>query len=144
MAWTEERTALCHKMWAEGASAADIAAELGHGLTRNAVIGRVHRDGLHRTRKSQPTPMKRGRRVRTKAVRAVTFAPQAQEPSSTGPKTLIDIRPSDCRFPINDPDRGEPYLFCAAPRMNDEPYCAEHCRVAFRVGPYVPWQRRTG
>jgi GcrA cell cycle regulator len=45
MSWTEERVELLKKMWAEGASASQIAKELG-GVTRNAVIGKVHRLGL--------------------------------------------------------------------------------------------------
>ena len=45
MAWTDERVELLKKMWGEGQSASQIAKELG-GVTRNAVIGKVHRLGL--------------------------------------------------------------------------------------------------
>ena len=45
MSWTEERVELLKKMWSEGQSASQIAKELG-GVTRNAVIGKVHRLGL--------------------------------------------------------------------------------------------------
>ncbi|TNF17698.1 MAG: GcrA cell cycle regulator [Rhodobacteraceae bacterium] len=45
MAWTDERVELLKKMWSEGQSASQIAKELG-GVTRNAVIGKVHRLGL--------------------------------------------------------------------------------------------------
>ncbi|MFY0623815.1 MAG: GcrA cell cycle regulator [Pelagimonas sp.] len=45
MSWTDERVELLKKMWAEGQSASQIAKELG-GVTRNAVIGKVHRLGL--------------------------------------------------------------------------------------------------
>ncbi|WP_212525088.1 GcrA family cell cycle regulator [Actibacterium sp. MT2.3-13A] len=45
MSWTEERVETLKKMWAEGQSASQIAKELG-GVTRNAVIGKVHRLGL--------------------------------------------------------------------------------------------------
>ncbi len=45
MSWTEERVELLKKMWGEGQSASQIAKELG-GVTRNAVIGKVHRLGL--------------------------------------------------------------------------------------------------
>ena len=45
MSWTDERVEVLKRMWAEGASASTIAKALG-GVTRNAVIGKVHRLGL--------------------------------------------------------------------------------------------------
>ena len=45
MAWNDERVELLKKLWAEGLSASQIAGRLG-GVTRNAVIGKVHRLGL--------------------------------------------------------------------------------------------------
>ena len=53
MSWTEERTATLKKMWESGATASQIAEELG-GVSRNAVIGKAHRLGL----KSRPSPVK--------------------------------------------------------------------------------------
>ena len=43
MSWTDERVELLKKLWMEGLSASQIANELGEGVTRNAVIGKVHR-----------------------------------------------------------------------------------------------------
>jgi len=43
MGWTDERVELLKKLWMEGFSASQIASELGDGVTRNAVIGKVHR-----------------------------------------------------------------------------------------------------
>ncbi|MFY0692267.1 MAG: GcrA cell cycle regulator [Paracoccaceae bacterium] len=45
MSWTDDRVEILKKMWGEGKSASQIAKELG-GVTRNAVIGKVHRLGL--------------------------------------------------------------------------------------------------
>ena len=45
MSWTDERVETLKTMWSEGKSASQIAKELG-GVTRNAVIGKVHRLGL--------------------------------------------------------------------------------------------------
>ncbi len=45
MSWTDDRVEMLKKMWGEGQSASQIAKELG-GVTRNAVIGKVHRLGL--------------------------------------------------------------------------------------------------
>ncbi|WAT18956.1 GcrA cell cycle regulator [Aurantiacibacter sp. MUD11] len=53
MSWTEERIATLTKMWEGGATASEIATELG-GVSRNAVIGKAHRLGL----KARPSPVK--------------------------------------------------------------------------------------
>ncbi len=46
MSWTDEHVELLRKLWNEGLSASQVAAELGGGITRNAVIGKIHRLGL--------------------------------------------------------------------------------------------------
>ena len=46
LSWTDDRVELLRKLWIEGLSASRIAAELAGGVTRNAVIGKVHRLGL--------------------------------------------------------------------------------------------------
>ncbi|MBT8426351.1 MAG: GcrA cell cycle regulator, partial [Silicimonas sp.] len=55
MSWTDERVELLKKMWTEGQSASQIAKELG-GVTRNAVIGKVHRLGLSNRAGSAASP----------------------------------------------------------------------------------------
>jgi GcrA cell cycle regulator len=55
MSWTDERVETLKKMWAEGQSASQIAKELG-GVTRNAVIGKVHRLGLSNRAGAGPAP----------------------------------------------------------------------------------------
>ena len=57
MSWTDERVELLKKMWSEGQSASQIAKELG-GVTRNAVIGKVHRLGLSNRAGATPAPAK--------------------------------------------------------------------------------------
>ncbi|MCB2117401.1 MAG: GcrA cell cycle regulator [Rhodobacteraceae bacterium] len=57
MSWTDERVETLKKMWAEGQSASQIAKELG-GVTRNAVIGKVHRLGLSNRVGGAPEPVK--------------------------------------------------------------------------------------
>ena len=49
MAWTDERVEQLKKLWSEGLSASQIAKQLG-GVTRNAVIGKVHRLAGTKTR----------------------------------------------------------------------------------------------
>src|ERR1700736_7019121 len=63
MMWTDERVELLKKLWADGLSASQIAAELG-GITRNAVIGKVHRLGLSGRAKSPSSAAPRPRKSR--------------------------------------------------------------------------------
>lgn len=61
MSWTDERVELLKKLWADGLSASQIAAKLG-GVSRNAVIGKVHRlklSGRAKSTKSTAPKMKR-------------------------------------------------------------------------------------
>jgi len=58
MSWTEERIERLKKMWHDGATASQIADELG-GVSRNAVIGKAHRLGLEQ----RPSPVKPGLQV---------------------------------------------------------------------------------
>ncbi len=53
--WTEERVELLKKLWTDGLSASQIAGQMG-GVTRNAVIGKVHRLGLSGRAKTNAAP----------------------------------------------------------------------------------------
>ena len=65
MAWTDDRVEVLKKMWGEGKSASQIAKELG-GVTRNAVIGKVHRLGLsNRATTSKATTKKDPNKIKT-------------------------------------------------------------------------------
>src|SRR5258705_9690362 len=64
MSWNDERVETLKRLWAEGLSASQIATELG-GITRNAVIGKVHRLGLSGRPKSPNTASPRPRKTRT-------------------------------------------------------------------------------
>src|ERR1043166_1208640 len=61
--WTDDRVELLKRLWAEGLSASQIAGELG-GITRNAVIGKVHRLGLSGRAKSPSSSVPRPRKPR--------------------------------------------------------------------------------
>ena len=81
MSWTDERVELLKKLWGEGQSASQIAKELG-GVTRNAVIGKVHRLGLsNRASSSSKTETsqkvdKKPEKVAPKKPEAVTKEPE--------------------------------------------------------------------
>jgi GcrA cell cycle regulator len=79
MSWTDERVELLKKMWAEGQSASQIAKELG-GVTRNAVIGKVHRLGLSNRAGSAPAS------TGAKPATAEKPAPGAAKPAAAEPK----------------------------------------------------------
>jgi GcrA cell cycle regulator len=71
--WTEERVELLKKLWMEGLSASQIAGELGQGVTRNAVIGKVHRLKLSaRAKPTNTAPRARPAAPRPAAPRRVT------------------------------------------------------------------------
>jgi GcrA cell cycle regulator len=82
MSWTEERIERLKKMWHDGATASQIAEELG-GVSRNAVIGKAHRLGLEQ----RPSPVKPGEEKEPKkpapAVAAAKPAPRAEAPRAS-------------------------------------------------------------
>ena len=87
MSWTDERVELLKKMWNEGQSASQIAKELG-GVTRNAVIGKVHRLGLSnragaapaKAPKEKPAPKPAAEPAKAEAV-AEARAPERPAPT---------------------------------------------------------------
>jgi GcrA cell cycle regulator len=59
---------------------------------------------------------------------------------ATKPKTLLDLEPGDCRWPIGEP-KHEDFHFCGRPHAPGRPYCAHHWDMAFqppRVRPQRP------
>src|SRR3954465_14984192 len=79
MSWTEERIERLKKMWHDGATASQIADELG-GVSRNAVIGKAHRLGLEQ----RPSPVKAGEEKEAKKP-APAPAAAAPKPGSEPP-----------------------------------------------------------
>ncbi len=78
MSWTDERIATLRKMWEGGATASEIATELG-GVSRNAVIGKAHRLGL----KARPSPVKANEKKKPAA---------PKKPATPAPKPETDTR----------------------------------------------------
>jgi GcrA cell cycle regulator len=76
MSWTDERIERLKKMWHDGATASQIADELG-GVSRNAVIGKAHRLGLEQ----RPSPVKPGEE---KEAKKAAPAPAAAAPVKAG------------------------------------------------------------
>ncbi len=158
MSWTDERVDLLKKLWADGLSASQIASKLGE-VTRNAVIGKVHRLGLagrattSRIRTARPrsnialfpsrSPQVQYRTFGNAALktaiqpheRKVAFviplrALPELEPAPEGLITLTDLKESMCHWPIDDPIE-EGFHFCGRRKSSGVPYCEHHSAIAY-------------
>ncbi|MDZ7906480.1 MAG: GcrA family cell cycle regulator [Cypionkella sp.] len=83
MSWTDERVETLKRMWTEGQSASQIAKELG-GVTRNAVIGKVHRLGLSNREEDEGEAAAPAPAAAAKA-EAPAAPPKAVEPAAPPP-----------------------------------------------------------
>ena len=154
--WTDERVENLKKLWQEGLSASQIAGRLG-GVTRNAVIGKVHRLGLagratnsrpkmHRprrpaaaTQKRLPSGKQRFAQQGNTALRALyqgdaePYVPPVEElviPEKER-KYITTLTDSCCRWPIGDPQHAD-FHFCGKGKVTGLPYCEFHARRAFQ------------
>jgi GcrA cell cycle regulator len=154
MAWNDERVDLLKKLWSDGLSASQIAGRLG-GVTRNAVIGKVHRLGLsgrattsrmksHRPRVRTQTATKRLMKPRfanvgNPALRNLylgdtePYVPPAEEVEIPlkERKYIQTLTESCCRWPIGDPQQPD-FHFCGKHKVPGLPYCEGHARRAFQ------------
>jgi GcrA cell cycle regulator len=155
MWWSDARTEQLRQLWADGLSAGAIAIEIDPrgGMTRNAVIGKVHRLGLPPRkvgRRQWPgVPRKRSpRRVQIKPSRPKwdvenevldnDFSqPHVDETSTLDAaipkaqrKSLMELTPGTCKWGVGDVGTPE-FFFCGAPTVKGQPYCGPHCKRAF-------------
>ncbi len=161
MSWTDERVDRLKKLWADGLSASQIAAELG-GVSRNAVIGKVHRLNLPGRAKSGGSTSGRTKRVASPGRSYGSRGGAARAaPRTSGATALkqdliadavaeIDTRPIEdvvvpisrrlmlteltektCKWPIGDPLQDD-FYFCGADCDDSSPYCTYHAKLAFQ------------
>jgi GcrA cell cycle regulator len=152
MTWTDERVEQLKKLWADGLSASQIAAQLGN-ITRNAVIGKVHRLGLSGRAKSPSSAAPRPRKPRSashmlrisrpsmRGNNALAHAYDMELEPDPVPydnvipigqrRTLLELNEETCRWPIGDPGSAE-FFFCGGNTVTSLPYCAYHSRVAYQ------------
>ncbi|MEO3998075.1 GcrA family cell cycle regulator [Mesorhizobium sp. CAU 1732] len=159
MNWTDERVEMLKKLWSEGLSASQIATQLG-GVSRNAVIGKVHRLKLSargRTSSAQPRVKKTVTTTTVKATvrptRPVTMtvganalatqfdaepiARQVMRPQEnvvipiSRKLTLIQLTERTCKWPNGDP-LSEEFNFCGNEAGENGPYCGYHSKVAYQ------------
>jgi len=158
MSWTDERVDVLKKLWADGLSASQIAAKLGE-VTRNAVIGKVHRLGLagrattSRARVARPRsnialfPARSSQvQYRTFGNTALKIAVQPEErrvatvvpfralpdlaPATAERVALVDLKECMCRWPVGDPME-EGFHFCGRQKTFGVPYCEHHSAIAY-------------
>jgi GcrA cell cycle regulator len=151
MSWTDERVEQLKKLWSDGLSASQIAGELG-GITRNAVIGKVHRLGLSGRAKSAASAAPRPRKARAPSllrvarpsIRGNTALAHAFDIETEAVpelvenvipigqrRTILELNENTCHWPIGDP--GSPdFFFCGGNTFEGLPYCAFHSRVAYQ------------
>jgi GcrA cell cycle regulator len=156
MTWNDERVDALKKLWSDGLSASQIAGRLG-GVTRNAVIGKVHRLGLagrattsrmksHRPRVRTAQAAKRGL-MRARPTGGIASSPLKSlyladiEPYVPPAEELVipvnerkyiqTLTESCCRWPIGDPQQAE-FHFCGRKKIPGLPYCEVHARRAFQ------------
>jgi GcrA cell cycle regulator len=155
--WTDDRVELLAKLWSEGQSASQIAAVLGGGVTRNAVIGKVHRLGLSGRGKTGAAP---AQPRQAKPTRAPTHPMTMAEPAvadgqaevaearatpapvtpwrqeivaipETQRVTILELRDTMCRRPLGDPSKPD-FGFCGQRSVTGLPYCGAHCQLAYQ------------
>jgi len=112
MSWTDERIATLRKMWEGGATASEIATELG-GVSRNAVIGKAHRLGL----KARPSPVKANEQKKKPAAAPAAKKPAAPAAAPRAPE------PAERAAPVEAAERPAPRSPAPAPRA--EPAAAD-------------------
>ena len=149
--WSDDRVEQLKTLWTEGLSASQIARALG-GVTRNAVIGKVHRLGLSgrakspstaapRQRKARPAqmvrvsrPMARGNTALAQAFE-VELDPDPIAYDNVVPMSqrlsLLELNEATCHWPIGDPSSSE-FFFCGGKALTSLPYCAHHSRIAYQ------------
>jgi GcrA cell cycle regulator len=142
MEWNDERIEELTKMWRDGLSASQVARRLG-GVSRSAVIGKVHRLGIagralpSRPRLQGGRPASVNRASAGGALR--THVPRAPRPSPPpltvyevdATATILTLVEDSCRWPIGDPGDAS-FGFCGRPRLGGGSYCQGHGPMALR------------
>ena len=145
MSWTDDRIEQLKSLWTEGLSASHIAKVMG-GISRNAVIGKVHRLGL--AGRACPPRGERLRLATTTRQAIRTHLPQPpiveEDPvilDDGSFATVLTINDRMCRWPIGDPADNE-FHFCGRKPKGGSPYCEAHSRKAYQPQQLRPEKRR--
>ena len=125
-AWTDERKELVRDLWAAGYTARDIAHQVG-GVSRNAVIGVIHRNkfpiGQRRAKPMpSPEPLPPAYFVREEKPEPPPLPPPSPPTPGFLGLPLGLLSESQCRWPHGD----GPFTFCGQAQERGSPYCPDH------------------
>ena len=109
--WTPERVERLTELFEEGLPTAEIGRRLG--LTKNAVIGKLHR---------------------------IALSPRGGTPIAPPQRNFFEFNGPSCLWPHGHPDDAD-FHFCGARPLGGKPYCAEHAAIAY-VRPKEPKEER--
>jgi GcrA cell cycle regulator len=122
------------ELFARGLSTRQIAEALGHEhrrlITRNAVIGKLHRLHLKRPAAAKPMPRPRVRRIRPPNPPKPP-APVFQQQQQLQPVTWMSEGHRLCQWPHGTPGHPD-FGFCGMRALPDKPYCRQHCDLAYK------------
>lgn len=128
--WTDERVNLLKQMWGVGKTAAEIAHQLGGGITRNAVIGKAHRLGLSgRISPISTKKIEKSHHIPPAAVALLTEAPVERSVTAI---SMLELSEKTCRWPLGDPKKSG-FHFCGARPVPGIPYCGSHAMAAYQT-----------
>jgi GcrA cell cycle regulator len=133
MEWSDQLKTELTTLWdADRLSAAEIATEMGNGLTRNAVIGKARRMGLKEKRAksregSKHHDIKLPRPLKAKKFREPVPAPMPIEPLNIG---YLELETHHCREIVCSGDNGLP-VSCGHPTVAGYSYCAWHKSINY-------------
>tara|TARA_B100000900_G_scaffold410774_2_gene429207 strand:- start:251 stop:733 length:483 start_codon:yes stop_codon:yes gene_type:complete len=154
MAWTEQRVEQLKKLWTEGLSASQIAKRLGE-VTRNAVIGKVHRLGLEARAKPQRKNIAVGQLdgsvVSVSYSGNLAFKKTSEDDieysknhdliqsnirsldqsSDQFSVTILNLSENNCKWPLGDPGADD-FHFCGHQPLSGMPYCEQHAKKAYK------------
>lgn len=114
MSWTDERIETLTRMWSAGQSASQIAKELG-GVTRNAVIGKVHRLGLSNRNETDAVATNTAAATETTQTQPKAKAAPKEKPASKPAPTAKAETAPKVKPPVTEPPDPEPVTQSAQP-----------------------------
>jgi GcrA cell cycle regulator len=143
--WTPERVEQLRSFVVNGLTCSQIATQIG--VTRNAVIGKIHRLGLSSGRppggaaRTCPPRVRRPRQAGQRQLLRLMWsngAPAAVAETiiaaveSAKPCSLLDLEHGKCRWPLAEPV-GNDFVFCGNAAVDGFSYCVGHARMAYRA-----------
>ncbi len=122
--WTPERIKTLIALWEEGHPTSEIGRRLG--VTKNSVVGKVHRLGL----KKRQSPIRQSSsQPRPKAPKVQRASKPAVKASAQSVK-MEELTSSMCCWPEGEPGTDD-FYFCGSQVVEDKPYCEHHCARAY-------------